>query len=184
MSDHSESRSSRLYGLMAEFDSPDALVAAARRTRELGYRKFDAYTPFPIEELTHELAHKRSKVPLLVLAGGILGALGGFGLCYWTSVIAYPINIGGRPYNSWPAFIPITFETTILLAGISAVVGMILLNGLPQPYHPVFNVPGFALASRDRYFLSIEARDPNFDRKTTADLLRSLEASEVSEVDE
>jgi hypothetical protein len=175
--------SHRLWGLLAEFHTPDAVVAAARAARGAGYQKIDAYTPFPIEELSHELSPHRSKVPLIVLIGGLFGAVGGFGLCYWASVIEYPLNIGGRPFNSWPAFIPITFECTILLAGISAVVGMIAVNGLPQPYHPLFNVPGFALASRDRYFLSVEATDPSFDRTATADFLRGLAATEVSEVE-
>jgi hypothetical protein len=173
-----------LWGLLAEFHTPHGIVEAARAARAKGYEKIDAYTPFPIEELIHEVSPHPSKVPLIVLIGGMIGAIGGFGLCYWASVIEYPMNIGGRPYNSWPAFIPITFECTILLAGISAVVGMIAVNGLPQPYHPVFNVPGFALASRDRYFLSIEADDPRFDREATAEFLRGLDASEVSEVEQ
>lgn len=177
-------RAGRLWGLVAEFQTPQAVVNAAKAARAAGYEEVDAYTPFPIDELTHELSHGRSKVPAIVLGGGFLGALGGFGLCYWTSVIDYPLNIGGRPFNSWPAFIPITFETTILLAGIAAVVGMIAVNGLPQPHHPLFGVPGFALASRDRYFLSIEARDRKFDSRGTADFLRGLGPSEVSEVHE
>lgn len=181
---HTTTATHGLWGLVAEFVTPGDVVTAAKAARAAGYDRIDAYTPFPIEELIHEVSHHRSKVPLIVLIGGLLGGLGGFSLCYWTSVIDYPLNIGGRPFNSWPAFIPITFECTILLAGISAVVGMIALNGLPMPYHPLFNVPGFASASRDRYFLSIEARDPRFDRKATADFLRGLNASEVSEVEE
>ncbi len=177
-------RAERLWGLLAEFRTPSDIVRAARAVRMAGYSDIDAYTPFPIEELTHEVATEKSKVPLIVLTAALLGGLGGFALCYWCSAIAYPLNIGGRPYNSWVAFIPITFECTILLGGIFAVVGMFFVNGLPSPYHPVFNVPGFALASRDRYFLAIEARDPKFDRKATAELLRGLDASEVSEVEE
>jgi len=173
----------RLYGCLAEFENPGDLVAAARRAREAGYRKLEAYTPFPIEELNHALGYHRSWVPYLVLAGGIVGALGGFGLCYWASTIAYPMNIGGRPMNSWPAFIPVTFECTVLLASLSAVVGMFALNGLPMPHHPVFNAERFALASRDRYFLCIESEDPRFDGKTTREFLRALRPSEVSDVE-
>ncbi len=176
-------RQDDLYGLMAEFDSPQHLVAAAEQTRAAGYRKVDAYTPFPIEELAEALGHHHSKVPLLVLGGGIAGCLGGIGLQYWVSAIAYPLNIGGKPYWSWPAFIPVTFETTILLAAFAAVLGMLALNGLPQPYHPVFNVPRFALASRDRYFLCIEAVDPQFDRAATRAFLLGLAATEVTEVE-
>ena len=180
----SASRGPQLYGLLAEFDSPAALVAAAEKTRAAGYRRLDAYTPFPIEELAHALGHHRSLVPYLVLAGGISGALGGFGLCYWASVIAYPLNIGGRPFNSWPSFLPVTFECTILLASFAAVFGMFALNGLPRPHHPVFNVDRFRHASRDRYYLCIEAEDPRFDRTATRNFLVSLHPSEVSEVED
>jgi hypothetical protein len=173
-----------LHGLLAEFDSPAALVAAAEATRRAGYRRTDAFTPFPIEEVAHALGHHHSKVPYLVLTGGILGALGGFGLCYWTSVIAYPMNIGGRPFNSWPSFLPITFECTILLAAFAAVFGMLALNGLPRPYHPVFNVERFVHASRDRYFLCIQADDPQFDRVATRAFLAGLHPSEVSEIED
>jgi hypothetical protein len=176
-------RPDSLYGLMAEFDSPQHLVEAAEQTRAAGYRKVDAYTPFPIEELAEALGHHHSKVPLLVLGGGIAGCLGGLGLQYWVSAIAYPLNIGGKPYWSWPAFIPVTFETTVLLAAFAAVLGMLALNGLPQPYHPVFNVPRFALASRDRYFLCIEAADPQFDRDATRAFLLGLAATEVTDVE-
>jgi hypothetical protein len=171
-----------LHGLMAEFDSTTQIVAAARRTREAGYRKIEAYTPFPIEDLNHALGLHRSLVPYIVLTGGILGALGGFALCYWTSAIAYPMNIGGRPLNSWPAFIPVTYECTILASSLSAVFGMLMLNGLPRPHHPVFNVERFHTASRDRYFLCIESSDPRFDLATTKEFLRSLHPLEVSEV--
>jgi hypothetical protein len=173
-----------LYGLMAEFGDPTTLVEAARRTRAEGYRNVDAYSPFPIHELFDALdAHDR-RLPLTVLGGGIAGMLGGFGLCYWTSVIAYPMNIGGRPYNSWPSFIPVTFETTILVAAFSAVIGMILLNGLPMPYHPVFNVERFARGgSRNRLFLVIESTDAQFDRDKTRAFLESLGAKEVNDVE-
>jgi ActD protein len=170
------------YGVMAEFAAADDLIAAARRLRENGYRRMDAYTPYPIEELAEALGHHRSKLPLIVLIGGLLGGLGGYGLQYWASVIAYPFNVGGRPLHSWPAFIVPTFETTVLCASLFAVLGMFALNGLPQPYHPVFNVPRFALASRDRYFLVVESRDPRFDRDALERLLLDLHASEVFDV--
>ena len=173
----------RPYGLMAEFDSPDRLVAAARRTHEEGYRAFDAYTPFPIEELHEAMDAHRTAVPLLVLAGGIAGGLAGYGLEYWVSAIAYPLNVGGRPFHSWPAFIPITFETTVLGAALTAVFGMLALNRLPKPYHPVFNVPRFALATRDRFFLCIESADAKFDAAATRRFLESLGPREVTDVE-
>ncbi len=183
MSDHSSTRSSGLYGLMAEFDDPNSLVAAARRTHEAGYRRFDAYTPFPIEEL-HEAIHaRRAAVPLIVLLGGIVGGLSGFGLQDWVSAFAEPLNIGGRPYHSWPAFIPITFEMTVLFASLAGVVGMLVLNGLPRPYHPVFNAPRFELASRDRFFLCIESADRQFDAAATRTFLASLGPREVTDVE-
>lgn len=171
-----------LHGLLAEFDSPQHLVEAAHATHAAGYRKVDAYTPFPIEELAEALGHHHSPVPLLVLAGGVAGALGGIGLQYFVSAIAYPLNIGGKPLWSWPAFIPVTFETTVLLASFAAVIGMLAVNRLPQPHHPVFNAPRFALASRDRYFLCIEAEDPKFEREATRRFLASLSPTEVTEV--
>ena len=144
----------------------------------------DAYTPYPIEEVWEELGHHHSRVPLLVLIGGLLGGSGGFALCYWTSVIDYPLNIGGRPFNSWPAFIPPTFECTILFAGLAAVLGMLVLNGLPMPYHPVFSVPRFQLASRDRFFLMILARDPRFRAGDTFRFMETLGSSHVSDVED
>ncbi len=170
------------HGLMAEFDRPDALVAAAARARQEGYRRFDAYTPFPIEELHEAMGVHQTRVPLLVLVGGIVGALTGFGLQYWVSVVAYPLNVGGRPFNSWPAFVPVTFEMTVLVAALTAVFGMLALNRLPMPYHPVFNTPRFALATRDRFFLCIEAADPKFDRDLTRSFLQRLTPREVSDV--
>lgn len=167
---------------MAEFGGPRRLLRAIKAAREAGFTRMDAYTPYPIHDVWEALGHHKSKLPPIVLTGGILGAVTGFGLQYWTSVIAYPLNIGGRPLNSWPAFIPVTFEMTILVATLFAVLGMFALNGLPEPYHPVFNVERFALASRDRYFLCIEATDPKFNRKETAEFFHTLEAAEVSEV--
>jgi hypothetical protein len=172
-----------LYGLLAEFHTPAELVDAAHRVREAGYRKVEAYSPYPIEELSEALHFPKSKLPAIVLTGGILGALAGYSLQYWTSVVDYPLNIGGRPFHSWPSFIVPTFETTILFAAGFAVLGMLALNGLPQPYHPVFNAPAFALATRDRFFICIEATDPKFDRVESRRFLESLEASEVTEVE-
>ncbi len=171
-----------LYGLMAEFDSPDDLLAAAQRAHAEGYRRMDAYSPFPIEGLTEAIGFHHTWLPLLVLIAGIVGAIVGFASQYWVTVIDYPLNVGGRPLNSWPAYIPITFEVTILFAALTAVIAMITLNGLPMPYHPVFNVAAFARASRDRFFLCIEAADPRFDREGTWRFLEGLNAREVSEV--
>jgi hypothetical protein len=171
-----------IYGLMAEFENPNDLLRAVRAARQDGYRKMDAYTPFPIEDLAEALEFRRTRVPLLILLGGLLGCIGGFSMQYWCAAVSYPINVGGRPFNSWPLFIPVTFELTILGAALTAVVGMLALNGLPMPYHPVFNVPRFALASRDRFFLCIEAIDPRFDRNITREFLTGLQPREVSEV--
>lgn len=172
-----------IYGILAEFTSPTDLVLAIRKCRDHGYRVMDAYTPFPIEEVAHELHIHDRTLPRLVLLGGIVGLVAGFGLAYWTSVIDYPINVGGRPLNSWPSFLPVTFEVTVLLAALTTVLGMLALNGLPMPYHPVFNAPRFRLASRDRFFLCVEATDPLFDRDQTARFLTGLEPESVSEVD-
>ncbi len=175
-------KKSSLYGLMAEFQTPDQVLAAATRARAAGYQKMDAYSPFPVHGLAEALGF-RTRLPLLVLAGGLAGAATGYGMQFWISRIAYPLNIGGRPFNSWPAFIPVTFEMTVLFASLTAVVGMLLLNGLPRPYHPVFNAPRFALASRNRFFLSIEAEDPQFELGETRRFLESLGPSEVTEVE-
>ncbi len=169
---------------MAEFESPTTLVAAANKTREAGYVDVDAYSPIPIEELHHAIGFKHTKLPLMVLIGGLLGGSGGFGLEYWASAIAYPLNVGGKPYVSWPMFIPVTFECTILGAALTAVFGMFMLNKLPQPYHPVFNNPRFALASRNRFFLCIEATDQHFDLARTRAFLDTLGAHEVTTVAE
>jgi hypothetical protein len=171
-----------IYGVMAEFDGPNELIAAAKRAYEAGYRDMDAYSPYPIEEVSHAIGFKRTRLPLIVLIGGIIGCVTGFGLQYWVSVIAYPLNIGGKPLNSWPAFIPVTFEMTVLFAAIAAVVGMLALNRLPMPYHPVFNVERFELASRTHFFLCIESSDKQFDRDETARFLRTLAPREVNEV--
>jgi Alternative complex III, ActD subunit len=173
-----------IYGLLAEFDSPDELIHAVRRSRAAGYRKMDAYTPFPVEHLAEELGFHRSGLPFVVLIGGVLGCAAGFLMQYWISVIDYPLNIGGRPLNSWPSFIPVTFEMTILVAALSAVLGMLALNRLPMPYHPLFNSPRFALASRNRFFLCIEAMDRRFNRELTAKFLSELKPKGVSEVAE
>lgn len=172
------------YGLVAEFPTVEALVEAARQLTAAGYRRVEAYTPFPVEALNEALALPRSKMPLIVLAGGVVGCIGGFSLAYWASVIAYPLNIGGKPLNSWPAFVVPTFECTILLASISAVVGMLAINGLPQPYHPLFNAERFSRASQDGYFLAIEARDKKYDPAATKAFLLGLNPSEVTEVED
>ena len=171
------------YGLMAEFETPTDVVAAARRVHEEGYRRIDAFSPYPIEELSEAIGVHTTKMPLIVLIGGIVGLIAGYLMQYYTHVIDYPLNVGGKPFHSWPQFIPITFETTVLGAALSAVFGMLALNGLPEPYHPVFNTPNFALASRDRFFLLVEARDPKFDRDETAAFLRTLGAREVTDVE-
>jgi len=171
-----------IYGMMAEFDSASDLVAAARRTREEGYHKIDAYSPFPVEGLAEEIGFRKNSVPLVVLIGGLLGCMSGYGLQYWISAVSYPINVGGRPYNSWPAFIVVTFEMTILFAGLAAVLGMLALNGLPMPYHPVFNVPRFAFATRDRFFLIIFSSDAKYDAGATRAFLETLGPRSISEV--
>jgi hypothetical protein len=174
----------KLYGLMAEFEDHPQVVEAAQRAHEEGYRCMDAYTPFPVEDLPQALGCQRTAVPLIVLLGGIFGAAGGYFMEWYSMAVDYPINIAGRPFNSWPAFIPIAFELLVLCAAISAVVGMLALNRLPQPHHPVFNVPGFERASTDRFFLCVEARDPKFDLLATRRFLEGLKPSAVKEVAE
>src|SRR3989441_8489764 len=171
-----------LYGLVAAFTTPEALLEATRQARRAGYRRLEAYTPFPVEGLAEALDFHQTHIPLVVLLGGIVGGVGGYVLQYWINVIDYPLNVGGRPLHSWPAFIPVTFELTVLCAALFAVLGMLALNGLPMPYHPLFHVPRFALATRDRFFLCIEAVDPKFDRETTEQFLASLQPREVTEV--
>jgi Protein of unknown function (DUF3341) len=171
-----------LYGLMAEFGGPGDLLEAAQCAYEEGYRRMDAYSPFPVQGLAEAIGFHRTRLPLLVLVGGIIGGIGGYCLQYWISAVDYPLNIGGRPLNSWPAFIPVTFELIILVAALAAVLGMLALNGLPMPYHPVFNVPAFELATRNRFFLCIEAVDAKFDVRETRRFLESLKPSGVHEV--
>jgi hypothetical protein len=171
-----------LYGLLAEFETPDALVHATEKARLAGYRKMDAYTPIPIEELNDALGLRRTRLPKLVFIGGVIGGLAGFGLEYFSAAIAYPMNIGGRPFNSWPQFIPVMFETTVLGAALTCFIGMWALNKLPQPYHPVFNVPAFARASTDRFFLCIESIDPAFKLNETRQFLEGLHPVGVSDV--
>jgi hypothetical protein len=172
-----------LYGVMAEFDKPSDLVAAARRTYQAGYRRINGYSPYPIEELSEAIGFTRTSLPLIVLIGGILGGLGGFFMQYWMEVVDYPLNVGGKPFNSWPAFIPITFECTVLVASFAAVLGMLALNKLPQPYHPVFNAPNFVLATRDKFFLVIEANDPEFKHDEAIQFMKTLGAIEVCDVE-
>ena len=174
---------SQLYGMMAEFSNADALLAASNKTYAAGYRRLDAFTPFPVHGLAEAVGYKRRILPWIVLAGGILGGLAGFFLQYWVSVIELPLNVGGRPMNSWPSFIPVTFECTILGAALSAVLGMLGLNGLPRPNHPVFNVPRFERATTNRFFLLIESRDAQFDMTGTREFLQSLDPSEVMDVE-
>jgi hypothetical protein len=172
-----------IYGLMAEFMAPEELVSAAAKAREAGYRRFEAYSPLPIEELNEVMKLPVGRLPALIFLGGLLGGAGGFIFQYWVSAIAYPLNVGGRPLFSWPAFIPVTFELTILAAALVALVGMLALNGLPEPYHPVFNVPAFELASRNRFFLVIEAEDEKFSPEHTRRFLEGLKPLAVFDVD-
>jgi len=172
-----------IYGLLAEFENTELLLEAAHQTHQSGYRRIDAFTPFPVEGLAEAIGFRSTRVPLIVLIGGLIGCLGGFFLQVYPNVFGYPLNIGGKPYYSWPSFIPITFELTILCAALSAVLGMLALNGLPTPYHPVFNVSRFQLASRNRFFLCIKARDPLFDLEKTKKFLKDLKAHEVFEIE-
>lgn len=172
-----------IYGLMAEFATPEQLLEAARQTQEAGYRRIDAFAPFPIEGLAEAVGFHRTRLPLVVLVAGIIGGVSGFFLQYYGDAVSYPINVGGRPLNSWPAFVPVTFELTILFAAFAAVFGMLAMNGLPTPYHPVFNVPRFALASRDRFFLCIKSRDPMFDLELTRKFMLTLNPREVVDIE-
>lgn len=171
-----------LYGLMAEFEEHDQLIEAAKRAYTAGYREMDGYSPFPIEGLAEALGHEGSPVPLFTLLGGMAGGLGGYFMEWYSMARLYPINVGGRPHNSWPNFIPVTFELTVLIASLSALISMLVLNKLPQPHHPVFNVPEFRRASIDRFFLCIETEDPKFERSGTWKFLQNLSPVSVSEV--
>jgi hypothetical protein len=170
------------YGLLAEFDSPTSLVKAAEQTRDAGYKKIDAYSPLPVEGLAEAIGFHHDLVPLVTLIGAIIGGATGYLMQYWINVINYPINIGGKPFHSWPSFIVVTFEMTILFGGISAVFGMLALNGLPMPYHPVFNVPRFAFASKDRFFLIVFASDKKYDVEKTRQFLEGLNPKMLTEV--
>ena len=174
-------QSHRCFGVLAEYKDGAALLAAIELGKEAGYRDMEAYTPLPMHEVSHALGHK-NHLPLLVLIGGLLGATIGFGMQYYASVVHYPINVGGRPLNSWPSFIPVTFEMTILCAALTAVLGMLALNGLPRPHHPVFSVPGFELASRDRFFLLVLHYDPRFDADRATAVLEASRPLSLHEV--
>ena len=170
------------YGLLAEFEKPADLVRAIRQVRAEGYRRMDAYTPFPVEGVFDALDYHHTRMPLVVLLGGLTGCVGGYFLQYWCNAVDYPINVGGRPLNSWPSFIPVTFELTVLLASLAGVFGLLGLCGLPRPHHPLFNAPNFARATQDRFFLCIRAVDPRFDLEQTRKFLQDLGPREVSEV--
>jgi hypothetical protein len=169
-----------IHGAMAEFDSPEELVEACKRAYDAGFRRMDAYTPMPVSGLAEALGFKKNRVALCALIAGICGAAGGFGLLEWITCVAFPHNVGGRPFNSWPAYIPITFECTVLLAGLTALFSMLAMNGLPQPYHPLFNVERFERASIDKFFLCIESSDPQFRTPDVIDFLRDLGGKEVT----
>jgi hypothetical protein len=173
-----------IFGLLAEFKTPEELIEATHQAHQAGYRRMDAYTPFPIEEVGHALGARGTRLPYIVLAGGLFGAIFGFSMQVYTMMVDYPLNVGGRPLFSWLSFIPGTFETTVFLAAFAAVFGMIALNGLPQPYHPVFGVPGFDIASHERFLLQIEAKDPKFDLAQTRQFLESLHPEKISEIEQ
>lgn len=171
-----------VYGAMAEFDTPEELIEACERAYAEGFRRMDAYAPMPVAGLAEAIGYRKNKVALCVLIAGIFGACGGFGLLEWITGVAYPHNVGGRPFNSWPMYIPITFECMVLLAGLTALISMLAMNGLPQPYHPVFNIPQFSRASIDRFFLCIESTDPKFRVEEVTEFLRGVGAKEVNVV--
>jgi hypothetical protein len=172
-----------LYGLLAEFETPEELLKAAQRAHDAGYKKIDAFSPLPIEGLAEAVGFHGTILPVIVFCGGLLGGLTGFAMQYYANVISYPMDVGGKPYNSWPAFIPITFELTVLGAALCAVFGMLAMNGLPTPYHPVFNVARFALASNDRFFLVVKVRDKLFELSKTKKFLEGLNPHGVFEIE-
>ncbi len=174
--------SSRLYGLLAEYKSPEALIEAAQKTYARGYRRIDAFSPFPVEGLAEAIGFHSNRMPLIVLIGGLLGGTGAFFMMWFSAVLNYPLNVGGRPLLSWPAFVPITFELTILGGALAAIFGMLALNGLPMPHHPLFYVPDFTRASRSRFFLCIQADDPLFNLDDTRAFLASLEPRRIIDV--
>jgi hypothetical protein len=180
---HAAEHEDALYGVMAEYDSVQAVVDAAKQAVAAGFTKLEAYSPIPVEELNDIIHQRRTKLSMMVLMGGLTGMATGFALQYWASALEYPMNVGGRPYATWTAFVVPSYELTILFSSLTAAIAMFALNGLPQPYHPVFNVPRFEHASRDKFFLLVESTDPKFDRTKTLDFLKSLEASEINEVE-
>lgn len=171
------------YGLLAEFSTPEELMHAAEEAYDAGFRKMDGYAPFPVDGLAEALG-KKNRLPLLVLIGGIIGGVGAYFMQWYANAVSYPLNIGGRPIHSWPSFIPITFELTVLCAGLTAFFASFALNGLPRPHHPLFGVPEFDRASQDRFFLCIEARDRKFHPKGTRTFLQSLNPLSITEVPE
>jgi len=168
--------------MLAQFGTAGALLHAVEKARAAGYKKMEAYSPYPIHGLSEALGFHKTKLPWIILGGGFVGALTGLVMQWSSAAYFYPINVGGKPYFSWPAFVPITFECMILLAAFSAVLGMLGLNGLPQPYHPLFNSEAFAHASRDKFFLCVESQDPLFNVETTRTFLESLSPEEIDEV--
>ena len=173
---------SNLYGLMAEFATPEELLRAAQGAYDAGYRKMDAYSPSQVDGVAEAIGFKNTRIPLVVLIGGIIGALTAYGMQYYSAVRDYPLNVGGRPLHSWPAFIPITFELTVLFAAFAAVFGMLAMNRLPKPYHPVFNIPEFKLASQTRFFLCLQADDLVFGKESAQRFLESLGPLAIHEV--
>ncbi len=172
------------YGLLAEFDTPTELIAAAKAAYGSGWRRLDCYTPYPVEEAAEAIGFHSNRVSLVCLIGGLMGLAAMFGLETWASVLAYPLNIGGRPLYSWPAFIVPAYEWTILFAGLSAAFGMLAMNGLPAMYHPLFNSPSFRNgATTDKFFLCLEANDPKFSLSETKKYLENFGPLSVVEVD-
>lgn len=180
---HDAPEAPKVYGMIAEFESPDLLLEAAEKARSAGYKKMEGYSPFPVHGLAEVIGCNDNRIPWIIFAGGIAGAVAGMALQYYVAVIDYPLNVGGRPKFSWPHFVPVTFEATVLLAAFGAVFGMFALNGLPRPHHPVFNAPAFLRASQDRFFLAIEFEDPLYDSLETKKFLDALEPISVAEVD-